>query len=75
MFVSGVFFDPKHGPAFLRDIGQVLPLAHLINGLKAAMVTGHGLGDNLSALAVLGLWALLGVVLAVRGFSWEQRRA
>jgi hypothetical protein len=27
------------------------------------------------ALLVLGLWAAVGVVLAVRGFSWEARRS
>jgi ABC-2 type transport system permease protein len=49
-------------------------LTHIIDGLSGAMVTGRGLGDNLSALAVVGVWAVAGSVLAVRGFSWESRR-
>ena len=53
----------------------MLPLKHLIDGLSGAMVTGAGLGDNLTALAVVGAWALVGAVLAVRGFSWEGRRS
>jgi ABC-2 type transport system permease protein len=75
IFISGVFYDVENTPAFLRDIAQALPLTHLIDGLSAAMVSGRGLADNLSALAVIGVWAAIGTVLAVRGFSWESRRA
>jgi ABC-2 type transport system permease protein len=74
IFISGVFYDVDHTPVFLRDIAQALPLTHLIDGLSGAMVTGRGLGDNLSALAVVGVWAVAGVALAVRGFSWESKR-
>jgi hypothetical protein len=38
------------------------------------MVTGSGLADNAGALAVIALWAAVGIVLAIRGFSWEQKR-
>jgi ABC-2 type transport system permease protein len=75
IFVSGVFYDVDNTPAFLRDIAQALPLTHIIDGLSAAMVTGRGLSDNLSALAVVGVWAAIGAVLAARGFSWESRRS
>jgi ABC-2 type transport system permease protein len=74
IFISGVFYDVDDTPAFLRDIAQALPLTHIIDGLSGAMVTGRGLADNLSALAVVGVWTVVGVVLAVRGFSWESRR-
>jgi ABC-2 type transport system permease protein len=76
ILVSGVFFDVKHVPGFLRDIAQALPLEPLINGLTGGLVAGHGdINHHLTALAVIGFWALVGVVLAVRGFSWEARRA
>jgi ABC-2 type transport system permease protein len=75
IFISGVFFDVDNTPAFLRDIAQALPLTHVIDGLRSAMVTGHGLADNLSALAVIAVWTIAGIALAVRGFSWESRRA
>jgi ABC-2 type transport system permease protein len=70
IFISGVFFDADEAPAFLRDIAQALPLTHVIEGLSGAMVTG---ASHWSALAVVGLWAALGIALAIRGFSWEQR--
>jgi ABC-2 type transport system permease protein len=72
--ISGVFYDADNAPAFLRDIGEVLPLTHLIDGLSAAMVTGAPFSDNLSDLAVVLVWGAIGAVLAVRGFSWEARR-
>lgn len=75
ILVSGVFFDVKHVPGFLRDLAQALPLEPLINGLTGGLVAHHGgLGRHLTALAVVGIWAIVGVVLAVRGFSWEARR-
>ena len=72
--VSGVFYDAENAPTFLRDIAQALPLTHLIDGLSAAIVTGASFADHLDDLAVVLIWAALGVMLAVRGFSWEARR-
>jgi ABC-2 type transport system permease protein len=72
--ISGVFYDAETAPAFMRDIAEVLPLTHLIDGLSAAMVTGAPFADQLSDLAVVLIWAALGTILAVRGFSWEARR-
>jgi ABC-2 type transport system permease protein len=74
IFISGVFYDVDTAPAFLREIAQVLPLTHIIDGLSAALVTGASLADHAGDLAVVLAWGLVGTVLAVRGFSWEQRR-
>jgi len=75
IFISGVFYDADYAPGFLQGIAEALPLKHLIDGLSGAIVTGEGLSAHLPALAVLALWAALGIVLAVRGFSWDARRA
>jgi ABC-2 type transport system permease protein len=74
IFISGVFYDVKNVPTFLRDIAEALPLKHLIDGLEAALVSGSPLSKQLSALAVVGLWGAAGIFFAVRGFSWEQSR-
>jgi ABC-2 type transport system permease protein len=73
--ISGVFYDDENAPAILRDIAEVLPLKHLIDGLSGAMVTGEGLADHWVALVVLAAWACVGCVLAVRGFSWDAKRS
>ncbi len=75
IFVSGVFFDAANAPAFIKGIAEALPLIHLINGLSGAMVKGTSLSSNISSLGVIAAWAVLGIALAVRGFSWEQRRS
>jgi ABC-2 type transport system permease protein len=70
--ISFFSFDSSSAPGFVNAIAGALPLKPLIEGLSAAMVTGSGLGDHLDALAVIGIWGVLGIFLAVRGFSWEQ---
>jgi ABC-2 type transport system permease protein len=74
ILISGVFYDVKKVPQFLVSIADGLPLKHLIDGLSGAMVNGRGLSHNLSGLAVVGVWGLIGVALAVRGFSWDSKR-
>ncbi len=73
IFISGVFFDVDNVPTFLRDIANALPLVHVINGISAALVTGASIADHLSDLAVVAVWTLACVILAVRGFSWSAR--
>jgi ABC-2 type transport system permease protein len=75
IFVSGVFYDAARAPGFIKGIAQALPLKHLIDGLSGAMVNGTTLAGNITALGVIAAWAVLGIALAVRGFSWEQRRS
>jgi ABC-2 type transport system permease protein len=74
ILLAGVFYDDEDAPAFLRDIAEVMPLKHLIDGMSGAIVHGEGLGDHVVALVALALWAAVGILLAVRGFSWEARR-
>ena len=74
ILISGVFYDSHRAPGFIKGVAQALPLTHLIDGLSGAMVKGTGLGANISALGVIAAWGVLGIALAVRGFSWDQRR-
>jgi ABC-2 type transport system permease protein len=70
--ISGVFYEADDAPAVLRDVAQVLPLKHLIDGLSGAMVDGQGLGTHWGALLVLLAWGAAAAVPAVRGFSWSR---
>ncbi len=73
LFISGTFFDPSHTPAFLRNVAEALPLAHIIDGLERTMVSGRPLSTIGSGLLVIGLWTVFGLWFAVRGFRWEGR--
>ncbi|HXS44877.1 MAG TPA: ABC transporter permease, partial [Solirubrobacteraceae bacterium] len=72
IFISGVFYDVNQAPAYLRDVAQVLPLTHIIDGLSAGLVTGASLADHAGDLAVVLAWGLAATILAVRGFRWER---
>jgi ABC-2 type transport system permease protein len=74
IFISGVFYDVDNAPQFLRDVAEILPLTHIINGVSAALVTGAPLADNLGNLAVVAAWGVVGAFFAVRGFSWQSKR-
>jgi ABC-2 type transport system permease protein len=69
IFISGVFYSAKELPEALETVAEILPLKHLIDGLSEAIVGGAG--DAAAAAAVVGAWALAGVVLGVRFFRWE----
>lgn len=74
VFVSFYAFDTTSAPGFVVTIADALPLKPLIEGLYGAMVSGAGLSGNLDELAVIALWGAGGVWLAIKGFTWEQRR-
>jgi ABC-2 type transport system permease protein len=75
VFVSFYVFDSSSAPGFLRSIADALPLKPLIAGLSGAIVTGSGLANNVDELAVIALWGVFGIYVAVRGFSWERTGA
>ena len=75
IFISGVFYDAADAPRVIKDVAQALPLKHLIDGLSGAMVHGEGVGQHVVAALVLAVWGAAGLILAMRGFSWESRSA
>lgn len=75
-FVSGVFIPTDELPDWLVEIGRVFPLAHLAEGLQAALSPSTA-GSGLSAenVAILAGWGVVGLVVAVRLFRWEPQAA
>lgn len=73
IFISGVFYDTENAPAAIRQIAQVLPLTHLIDGLSAALITAEPISSQWGSVAVVAVWGAFGLFFAVRGFSWESR--
>jgi len=74
IFLSGVFYRVEDAPPAIRTAAEALPLKHLIDGLSGAMVRGETVADHRVAMLVLGAWTAAGLLLAVRGFTWEARR-
>jgi len=70
-FISGVFIPNINLPSWLRHVAQVFPVQHLADGLHHAFDPAvHGVGIVWSDLGVLGIWAVVGIVVALRRFSW-----
>jgi ABC-2 type transport system permease protein len=71
-FVSGVFIPVKELPAWLVDVGRVFPLAHLAEGLQRSFSpAASGTGIDGTNLAVLALWGIAALAVAIRTFRWE----
>ncbi len=70
-FISGVFIPNVNLPSWLRDVAKFFPVQHLADGLHHAYDPAvAGVGIVWSDLGVLILWALVGLAVALRRFSW-----
>jgi ABC-2 type transport system permease protein len=67
--LGGVMFPLAKLPAGLRSAAQLLPISALSGGLRSVLQAGAGL--PLHALAVLTIWAVAGILLAARLFTWD----
>ena len=70
MLLSGVYFRLDGAPKWMQNAVTVLPLSPYLRALRSvfndgADLSGHGVG-----LAIVGAWAVVCFVLAVRRFRW-----
>ena len=70
MLLSGVYFRLDSAPRWMQNAVFLLPLSPYLRVLRGvfndgATLAGHGVG-----LAILGAWAVLSFVLAVKRFRW-----
>jgi ABC-2 type transport system permease protein len=70
-FLTGSFGPTHHYPAFLRAIGDVLPLKYFITIVNAVYLRGHSLWTKPGALGVLAAWGATGLIVATLRFRWE----
>jgi ABC-2 type transport system permease protein len=72
-FLTGSFGPTHRYPAFLRAIGEVLPLKYFLDIVNAVYLRGQGIWTQPKALAVLAAWSVVGLVVATLKFRWEPR--
>ena len=72
-FLTGSFGPTRHYPAFLRAIGDVLPLKYFIEIMNAVYLRGNGLWTKPAAIGVLAAWGASGLVVSALKFRWEPR--
>ena len=73
-FFSGIFIPNEDIPRGMRLVGDVFPVKHLFEALLTAFNPAtDGPGIDLGHLAVLALWGVVGLVVAVRTFAWAPK--
>ncbi len=73
-FLSGSFGPTRHFPAFLKALGDVLPLTYMLQLARRTSLDGLSLWRP-QALIVLAVWTAIGIAVALRWFCWEPRAA
>lgn len=72
LFLSGVFIPlGSDSPAWVTWVGRIFPVRHLVDAMRGSYL---GLTFSWGDVAVLGVWLVVGVVVASRTFRWESRR-
>jgi ABC-2 type transport system permease protein len=74
-FLTGSFGPTHRYPAFLRAIGDVLPLKYFIDIVNSVYLRSHGLWTKPGALGVLAAWGATGLIVAALKFRWEPRES
>ena len=68
---SGIFFSAERFPDWLQPFIQALPLTQLINALRAIILEGQTLYSQSLPISILGVWAGISFLLALRWFRWN----
>jgi ABC-2 type transport system permease protein len=73
-FLSGVFIPESEIPSGVLHVADVFPIRHFFEAFFAAWDPGTvGAGLEWGHLAVVGVWGLAGLGIAVRTFRWTPR--
>lgn len=74
LFVSGVFIPLEDAPSWVTGIGNMFPIRHFWLALVDTFNPYfEGSGFAWGHLAIVALWTVVGVAVAVWKFRWEPR--
>ncbi|HEY2309580.1 MAG TPA: ABC transporter permease [Gaiellaceae bacterium] len=75
-FISGIFIPAVNLPPWLDHVARFFPVEHLSDGLHHAFTpTTTGIGIVWNDIVVLVIWGAVGLVVALRRFSWLPKAA
>jgi ABC-type multidrug transport system permease subunit len=69
--LSGVFFSSENFPKAFQPLIQALPLTATNNALRASMLRGEGWTVVGPEIALLAIWAVATLWLALKWFRWR----
>jgi ABC-2 type transport system permease protein len=74
-FISGTFF-PVNPASFFGHVARVFPIEPFTKAMFAPFdPRTTGLGFHARYFLVMGIWTVVGVLLAVRRFRWDPKTA
>jgi len=74
MFLSGVFFPVQQMPWYMQDVSKMLPLTYAADALRKVMVLGAGIPEITTELAVLIVFGVVMIAIAVPVFKRAMTR-
>jgi ABC-2 type transport system permease protein len=74
MFLSGVFFPVQQMPWYMQNISKMLPLTYAADALRKVMVLGAGIPQITTELAVLIVFGVVMIAVAVPVFKRAMTR-
>src|SRR5512132_1165847 len=72
LFLSGAWFPISGLPHWLGSLADAFPLAPMLDGMRQALIFGHGPGAIWPDLRKLLVWLAVGLLVALRTFRWER---
>jgi ABC transporter/ABC-2 type transporter len=72
LFLSGAWFPIGGLPHWLASAADAFPLAPMLDGMRQALIFGHGPGAVWPDLRKLLAWLVVGLLVALRTFRWER---
>ena len=81
-FISGVFFQFNEIPTWMQTVAALFPLKWMAQGLRSVFLPDQlaslepaGTWELARTALVLAIWCVIGLVLCVSTFRWQERGA
>jgi ABC-2 type transport system permease protein len=74
-FISNIYIPAEHAPDWVKSVAAIFPIVHFADALHASFNPFEsGSGLSLTDVAVLAAWGVVGVIFAMKKFSWGPSR-
>jgi ABC-2 type transport system permease protein len=72
LFLSGAWFPISGLPHWLASLANAFPLAPMLDGMRQALIFGHGPAAVWPDARKLLVWLAVGLLVSLRTFRWER---
>lgn len=80
-FFSGVFFVFTDLPGWMQQVAAIFPLKWMTQGMRSVFLPDSfaarevaGSWETGRSFAIITLWLIIGLILSIKTFKWEQER-